>query len=299
MKLPIKETLRPLYYFFKYYSAKLYYRRRMPKIMSIEETLLTIIHDRVSISRYGDGELSIMCGGSIRFCHQNEELRQKLIEVTNNPISHHIVCLPPMLQSLKGLTPRPKRYWKNILAVEYRLWFKFVYNQRIYGNTFISRFFMDFQDQKSAQHAIDLWKKVWNNRDCIIVEGCNTRMGMGNSLFENAKRIRRILCPPIDAYNRYTEILTAVKDCYNKADNSIVLIALGPVATILAYDLCKVGIQSIDTGHLDIEYEWFLKNSPLKINIPNKAVNEYHNGGLNVTEDITDNYKKQIVLKLD
>lgn len=270
----------------------------MPNIMSIEDTLTTIIRERISISRYGDGELNIMCGGSIGFCHQNEELRKKLIEIANNPISNHIVCLPPMLLSLKDLTPKPKQYWKNLLAVEYRLWFKYIQKQQIYGNAFISRFYMDFQNQNLAKRTITLWKQIWDNRDCIIVEGCNTRMGMGNDLFDNVKSIRRILCPPVDAYSRYNDILAAVKDCYDKEENSLILIALGPVATVLAYDLCKNGIQSLDTGHLDIEYEWFLNNSPLKFNIPNKAVNEYRNGGLDVTNDVTDSYTKQIVLKL-
>ena len=37
------------------------------------------------------------------------------------------------------------------------------------------------------------------------------------------------------------------------------LIALGPTATILAYDLAEKGVQALDVGHIDIEYEWFLR----------------------------------------
>ena len=39
----------------------------------------------------------------------------------------------------------------------------------------------------------------------------------------------------------------------------LVLIALGPTATVLAYDLCNAGYQAVDIGHLDLEYEWFLR----------------------------------------
>ena len=49
---------------------------------------------------------------------------------------------------------------------------------------------------------------------------------------------------------------------------------MGPTATILAYDLHKLGYQSIDIGHVDIEYEWFLRNCTSKIPIVNKYVNE-------------------------
>ena len=40
--------------------------------------------------------------------------------------------------------------------------------------------------------------------------------------------------------------------------NKLILIALGPTATVLSYDLYKLGYHVIDIGHADIEYEWFL-----------------------------------------
>ena len=36
-----------------------------------------------------------------------------------------------------------------------------------------------------------------------------------------------------------------------------VLIALGQTATVLAYDLSEAGLQAIDPGHVDVEYEWY------------------------------------------
>mgnify|MGYP000128627122 CR=1 FL=1 len=38
---------------------------------------------------------------------------------------------------------------------------------------------------------------------------------------------------------------------------ALFLIALGPTATVLAYDLFKSGYQAIDAGHVDVEYEWW------------------------------------------
>ena len=53
-----------------------------------------------------------------------------------------------------------------------------------------------------------------------------------------------------------------------------VLIALGPAATVLAYDLYQAGYQAIDIGHLDIEFEWFLHKSDKRELIPGKYVAE-------------------------
>ena len=54
----------------------------------------------------------------------------------------------------------------------------------------------------------------------------------------------------------------------------MILLALGPTSTVLTYDLYKLGYQVIDVGHIDIEYEWFLRKAKKRIQIDNKYVNE-------------------------
>ena len=79
------------------------------------------------------------------------------------------------------------------------------------------------------------------------------------------KSIQRIICPVINAFNLYSKIVNTVKKKVSK--NKLILIALGPTATLLSFDLYKLGYQSIDVGHVDIEYEWFLRNAKRKIPI--------------------------------
>ena len=78
----------------------------------------------------------------------------------------------------------------------------------------------------------------------------------------------------------------------------LILIALGPTATVLSYDLNRLGYQAIDIGHIDIEYEWFLKNATKKIKIKNKYVNEVDNGLNNFTSIKDRVYYKQIIKKI-
>ena len=66
----------------------------------------------------------------------------------------------------------------------------------------------------------------------------------------------------------------------------------------MAYDLYKLGYQSIDIGHLDIEYEWFLRNSTTKLQIENKFVNEAEGKRHNFTKVKDKNYYKQIVAEI-
>ena len=73
------------------------------------------------------------------------------------------------------------------------------------------------------------------------------------------------------------------------------LLALGPTSTALSYDLYKLGYQVIDVGHIDIEYEWFLRKAKKRIPISNKYVNEvngnkYKSGNFNDSK-----YYKEII----
>jgi len=99
--------------------------------------------------------------------------------------------------------------------------------------------------------------------------------------------------PPENSFDYYDIIFNeAVKIEKRK----LILIVLGPTATILAYDLHNVGYQAIDIGHVDIEYEWFLRNATEKIKIENKYTNEVKGGNDNI-EYIYDNddYYNQIM----
>jgi len=85
-----------------------------------------------------------------------------------------------------------------------------------------------------------------------------SRLGVGNDLFNNTRSILRIICPSKNAYSKYSEILRIVK---KQEKSKAVLIALGPTATVLAYDLTIAGYHAVDIGHIDIEYEWYLNKA--------------------------------------
>jgi len=126
----------------------------------------------------------------------------------------------------------------------------------------------------------------------LIIEGSGTRIGVGNNLLSNSLSIKRIICPSINAFDKYNQILkTAAKI---KCD--LILIALGPTAKALAYDFSKLNKQTIDIGHLDIEYEWFIRKTKKRIPIKNKNVLEANS--YNAPECQNKRYLSQIVSKI-
>ena len=150
----------------------------------------------------------------------------------------------------------------------------------------------------SIQHAERVFAKLkmlWDQRDLLIIEGEKTKLGVGNDLLQNAASVKRILCPPQNAFDSYDEILRTALDAYK---GELVLIALGPAATDLAYDLSRNGIQALDVGHMDIEYEWMLQRATEKVQIAGKYTNEA-NSGVEIGECTDPQYLSQIILRVN
>jgi hypothetical protein len=103
--------------------------------------------------------------------------------------------------------------------------------------------------------------------------------------------VKRILGPAHNAFSKFDIMLDEAKKL-NK--DTLLLIAMGPTAKPLAFELARIGYQSIDIGNIDIEYEWFLKSATTKIKIPGKYTSEASGG--RAVEEINDEvYKSQII----
>ncbi len=240
-------------------------------VLTSEETLRKIIETKCSVARFGDGEWRIMRGGGIGFQRPNKALARRLREIIRKPDERCLVCISNVFNGIDHFVPTAKAIWRRILCLQ-DAWVRKIFGgEYSYGDALISRFYIDTQDLETAQQCISLWKQVWNKRDVLIVEGEFSRLGVDSNLFANAASVKRILCPAIHAWDAYQDIYSAVK---KHAQGKLVLIALGPTATILAYDLALQNIQAVDCGHFEVEYQWMLMKAKTKVSIPNRWVNE-------------------------
>ena len=240
-------------------------------------------------------------------------MSQRLLSILNSKESNLLIGInaPYKLSQLNRLNLHGKNY--------YKAWFKrFKFNlarilkNKEYYSATITRFYMDLKSKKGVPNFVKKLKKIWDQREVVIIEGEKSRLGIGNNLFDNMKSIQRIICPTTNAFNHYNEIINTIKNKVSK--DKLILIALGPTATILSYDLYKLGYRAIDVGHVDIEYEWFLiqnllfiimilKNKKLrkaksKIIIKNKYVNERRGRQRRITKVKDKNYYKQIIARI-
>ena len=278
---------------FLFFIRNLCRRRKHLCVLSSVETVRLIKEKKLSVSRFGDGELKIMRGGSIGFQCYDANLSYRLREVIQGHRDNLLICVPRFLTNMDNISNEVKTFWKYSLLRNQSAWDYYLEENRIYGDTQFTRFYMDLKDKSSSAQIIGEIKSLWKNRDVIIVEGKESRLGVGNDLFIDSNSVRRIICPAENAYCYYDRILCETKKL---GRDYLFIIALGPTATVLAYDLSREGFQAIDMGHIDIEYEWFLRQSSSKIAIKGKYVNECHTRGGVVDDGV---YLSQIIAIVD
>jgi len=233
---------------------------QIPIIKSTDETLDKILQDKCSLSRFGDGEFGIMSGSRIHYQNPSPELARRLKEAIASDIPNLLIGLTDSFSSLDDYLPPVVNFWRKWMSRKREMTYSYLDMNRVYYNAEFTRVYMLFnktdEHYKNCGEYFKKIKKIWAGRDVVICEGEGTRFGMFNNLLDGVKSISRILCPACSAFDKYDEILSAFNDI---GLDKLVLVALGPTATVLAYDLHNKGYQAIDIGAIDLDYEWFLR----------------------------------------
>lgn len=264
------------------------------KVLGILDTLNYVMAHSSSVARFGDGEMDIITGHSIPYQDYDENLANELKNIISSESNESlVVCLSDVFEGLDRYNQSAVDFWKQHLNKNY-IYYKSLCKAPWYGSTFISRPYMDLVDKSLSNMYFKNIKNLWDKRDILIVEGVNSRSGVGNDLFDNANSVERIICPSKNAYSKIDEIESLIE---RHAENKLVLLILGPTAKVLAKRLSIKKFQAIDMGHIDSEYEWFKMKATTKVKLDHKHTAEY-NFDENITFIEDDTYNSQIVERI-
>lgn len=248
---------------------------KYPKLLfyTDQETVDLIINERKSLSRFGDGEIKWMRHYKLdSFQVYSDELEKGLRRAYLSDNPKLLVGIPYGIVNSSKCSWGSRMHWRSIRHDFFCAIQEIGKIDRCFCNASITRPYIDYRDRKYSQWCFENLKRIWDGRNVVFVEGEKTKLGMGNDLFSNAKKIRRILCPAVNAYERIEDIKIAIRKDVNI--NDLILVALGPTATVLSADMCDEGYQIIDIGHIDVEYIWYLRHDLLRKPIDGKYVNE-------------------------
>lgn len=231
------------------------------KVHTIEETIEELIHTEKSMLRFGDGEITMIRGRSLKLQQVEPEIIEGLKRLLAYQKDELIVTIPEIFEDLSIYRRESRQFWKDHLLFSRKIYEKYCNPAREYYNTSVSRFYITLADKSRCGEWVKGIRQIWAGKFVVVVEGERTHNGVGNDLLDTAAGIERIICPSSNAYRRLDEIAAACKE-YPR--DRLFLISLGVAAKFLAEELFREGFRALDIGHLDMEYEWYLGQATAK-----------------------------------
>ena len=231
-----------------------YIDKYSPQSYSLKETI-KLLQDGYSISRFGDGEFSFIINKNIDKktkkviinnvgIQNNNLIREKLKYILlNNDVDKLLIGIP----KLEGGCAFG---YGNVICKCLSQGLFINYDKNIkYANSLISRLdgfkFCDLSE----------YKKIWNNKKVVFIRSIDGKFWLDDRLFDNIAEKKFIDIPSCNAFSEYDRILTEAR-IYSK--DYIFFVSAGFTASVLAYDLSKLGYQVLDFGHLTACYREFL-----------------------------------------
>lgn len=265
MKRRIKDMLAAIVYFL--YEKGILHNRI--QVHTVDETIDELLHTEKSMVRFGDGEIVMIKGGDLMLQKASPEIAAGLVEILRYAEDDLIVTIPGIFETLSDHRKASRQFWKDHLLFCRKTYEKYCNPDRIYYSTFVSRCYYYLEDRSGVGAQFAKIRKIWENRDVVIVEGTRTHNGVGNDLLDTARSVERIICPPSDAYGALPEILEA---CLGYDRDRLFLLSVGVAAKFLAVELFERGYRVLDIGNMDMEYEWYVRRSPGKCRLEKHEV---------------------------
>ncbi len=260
MKQRIKDILAALVYLL-YEKGILHNRIR---VHDIDETIDELLRTEKSMVRFGDGEIVMIKGVDLMLQQASPEIGEGLAEILGYPYDDLLVTIPDIFRTLSDHHRASRRFWRDHLLFCRKTYERYCNPERIYYSTFVSRCYYFGRDRSRCDGWFAKIRKIWENKEIVIVEGTRTHNGVGNDLFDSAAGIERIICPPRDAYGALPAIL---EECRRCDKDRLFLLSVGVAAKFLAVSLFREGYRVLDIGNLDMEYEWYVRKVPDKVSL--------------------------------
>ena len=189
-----------------YYLYKNNILKNRIRVQSMDETIDLLIEGKKSLVRFGDGEIVVLRGRNIDSQGSSEEITEGLKRILSYPYEDLLVAIHGGVESIEEFQKSSQKFWKEHLFFFRKYYHKFCNQDKTYANACFSRFYYIYKDKTSCERWISKIKQIWKDKDIVIVEGIKSHNGVGNDLFDTAKSIERILCPPKNAYTSLDRI---------------------------------------------------------------------------------------------
>lgn len=240
----------------KYEMGEDFVGLKKPKIKNSADTIEALIKYRASFCRFGDGEFSLLNGEGIAFQKANSELARRLYQIIRSEDENIFIGIPYCYFSSVGqLREFPKNFIRTWVARNREYIAGLTIPDRQYYDTACTQLYALYENYDFGTY-FERIKEVWRNRDITIICGNTVFNKIAVNIFDCANSIEYQYAPSLNAFEVYEDLLVKAKQIDK---GRLIVIILGPTATVLAYDLAKLGYQALDFGHIAKDYDFYIK----------------------------------------
>ena len=240
---------------------------KLPKVLGQKASVAKIIKDKCSVVRYGDGEFNLMFGRAIGFQEYTPEIAARLTEVLQSNDSNILVGIPDRFGSLADIDAQSRAYWRTFMAKNRSQIYNYLNFEQTYADACFTAHAIEPDNENAPKDEAEIEayyneiRKIWDGRDITIIRGEGTEV-FQHDIYDNAKSVNYIYAPKAHAFREYNRILA---EATAQPKDRLMIVVLGPTATVLAYDLAKAGYQALDIGHLGKAYDWLKRKENIII----------------------------------
>ena len=176
-------------------------------------------------------------------------MAERLRDILKSKSEKCLVGIPRIWNRTDWPTERKAAFWRKYNNPKFTDLYS---KKKQYGSAFITR--GDAVEGLECHEYFDLVKQLWNGKKALVMHGKGRGFLKRIDLLDGVMDFKVLLGPVADAWKQYDHLLKWIKKEVLKGGFEVVLISLGPTATVLAYDLCEAGIQGLDLGHIGQYY---------------------------------------------
>lgn len=231
---------------------------RQLDVLNPKETVQALEQRAVSFIRYGEGEVALIRGEGIPFQSYDENLAKRLGELLRTDEQGLRIGIPYyFLHPVKNLTPYAMQRALAV-AVQRKFLLRRCNRDIQYLDACVMNAYQTYSKYDFKNHYNQM-QALLSDRDVTVVCGEEILDRLQYKALDVCKSAAYVYGPAMNAYSEYDTLLDKVL----KTDkNRLVLVAMGPTAKVLVYDLYKAGYQAWDMGHYFKDYDAYMKKKP-------------------------------------
>jgi hypothetical protein len=218
-----------------------------------ETVLLLKRNSKIGIVRYGNSELGLIVGNSIKHQRYSKKLKNKLVYICRsyNSISKErfLLGLPLDACAIDSTNTRKldKKNWGK--AVRYSI-NCLVKKDTTYASPFCFRIVNVVDD--NLESYISIVKSLFTHREVIYIGPLE---GKNPSIPDFINPVKVLKIPEKNAFIEFDAILLKIKNLCLNYNNPLVVVVGGITATVLSYELNMSNITCYDFGQFARQYQ--------------------------------------------